>query len=357
MEPLIFPYTAVQLTGQVNRIPNSFGLLNDLNLFPSAGSVSTLVEVRRENGIISVLSAKERGAPADVADRKRGDVRYFEIPHFPFEDRIEPRDLQNMLEVTGTSAHPRTLDEEIAKRLLGIRMRHAITLEWVRVGALQGSITDGDGNVIYNLFDSFSIQPNTIDFDLGNASADIQGKCALLIETVANNLMGEVMSRVEVLVSSAFFNAFVQHPKVEKFFLNWQAAASLSNQARANRGGQLGREFLFEQILFREYYGYAPVRVNGVKTTVPFVPGFTGSAYPAGTMDTFKTHFAPADDLRFVNTPGEEVYISPRILDHGKGVEFLTESNPLAICRRPETLVQITSASSGAAPALPMPQP
>jgi hypothetical protein len=337
-----FPYTAVQLTGTINRIPNLYGLLNDFDVFPSAGSISTLVEIRREENTLAVLPAVERGGPATVAKRTPGDTLYFEIPHFPLDDAISPRDLQNMLTVVGASAHPRTLEEEVAKRLFAIRNRHAITLEWVRMGALKGLITDGKGNTIYDLYSAFNLVKPIIYFDLANAAADIVGKCAQLFETIATNLRGETMNGIEVIVSSNFFNAFVEHPKVNKYWLNWQAANQMQTMPRGKVGGQYGRVFSFQQIDFREYYGSAPV--NGVSTK--FVADGKGHARPLGTMDSFKTHFAPANDIRFVNTPGQEIYISPKILDHGQGVEMHTESNPLAICRRPEVLVEVDIGAS-----------
>jgi Phage major capsid protein E len=39
-----------------------------------------------------------------------------------------------------------------------------------------------------------------------------------------------------------------------------------------------------------------------------------------------------------VGEVGAEIYLSPKILDHGKGIELVSESNPLAVCRRPEAL-------------------
>jgi hypothetical protein len=62
-------------------------------------------------------------------------------------------------------------------------------------------------------------------------------------------------------------------------------------------------------------------------------------------MDTFKTWFAPANDIRFVNTVGEEIYISPEVLKHGEGIELKSESNPLAVPKRPEVLVEISAAA------------
>lgn len=341
MDVITFPYTAVQLTTQVNRIPNMYGLINTLDVFPSAGSISTLVEVRREEYTLSVLPAAERGGPASTAERKRGDGIFFEVPHFPHDDLIGPRDLQNMLSQVGNTLIPRTLEEEMAKRLFQIRNKHAITREWLRMSALKGTITDGFGLTVYDLFDAFGFTKAVIYFDLSDAAADISGTCARLFEQIATNLRGETMSHVRVVVSPTFFNKLVDHPKVNKYWLNWTNAAQLAHIPRGSAGGQFGRSFTFQNIEFVEYYGVAPVKENGVLVSKPFVAADKGHAYPVGTMSTFLTHDAPPEDIRFVNEPGQEIFISPKILDHGAGVELHTQSNPLPICKRPEVLVEV----------------
>ncbi|WP_454919222.1 major capsid protein [Xanthobacter sediminis] len=345
MDAITFPYTAVQLTAQVNRIPNMYGLINVLNVFPSAGSISTIIEVRREEYTLAVLPARERGAPASTADRKRGDALFFEVPHFPHDDTIGPRDLQNLLAQVGNALVPRTFEEEMAKRLVQIRNKHAITREWLRMSALKGLITDGSGATIYNLFDAFDFTKVVLYFDLSNANADISGTCARLFEQIATNLRGETMTHVRVIVSSDFFGKFVEHPKVQKFWLNWQNAAQLANISRTANGGQFGRSFVFQNIEFVEYYGMAPVKENGALVSKPFVSAGKGHAYPVGTLSSFETYDAPPEDIRFVNEPGQEIFISPKILDHGAGVELHTQSNPLPICKRPEVLVEVDAAA------------
>lgn len=343
MDVMTFPYTAVQLTAQVNRIPNNYGLINALNVFPSSGSISTIIEVRREEFTLAVLPARERGAPASTAERKRGDALFFEVPHFPHDDMIGPRDLQNMLSQVGNALVPRRLEEEMAKRLFQIRSKHAITREWLRMSALKGLIVDGAGVTIYDLFDAFGFTKVIIYFDLANANADIAGACQKLFEQVATNLRGETMSHVRVIVSSDWFTKFVNHPMVNKFWLNWQGAAQMANLPRTAEGGQFGRSFVFQQIEFVEYYGLAPVKENGALISKPFVASGKGHAYPVGTLSTFGTYDAPPEDIRFVNEPGQEIFISPKVLDHGAGVELHTQSNPLPICRRPEVLVEVDS--------------
>lgn len=335
----IFPFTSLQLSNAVNRIPNNYGLLNALGLFPSEGSVSTIVEITIEDGTIRVLAAKERGAPGTSGDR--GPIKKFwvEIPHFPMQDLITPADIQNMLTIIGRSKTPRTLADEMAKRLFSIRNKHAITLEWVRMGALKGLITDGNGDTLLDLYAFFGINKVTIDFALGTPGTDIIGKCTQLRQSMATNLKGETMTRPEVIVDSTFFGEFVQHAKVEKFWINWSNAQQLAQSTFNPLGGQVGRTFEFQQILWREYYGTAPVGKPAVST--PFVPQSFGYAYPAGTMNTFETWNAPAHDIRVANEPGQDVWVSPKVLDHGEGVELKSQSNCLAICKRPEVLVEV----------------
>ena len=333
----ILPYTAVDLTGTINVFPNLYGLLNDLDVFPDSGSTSTLIEVRKDLHTLSVLPVAERGNIPTAARRPRGSAIYLEIPHFPMMDFISPQDLQNMITVAGNQARPKTLEDEMARRLMAIANRHNITLEWVRMGALKGLITDGNGQVIYDLFQSFDLTKKTVYFDLASSTADVDGACSKVIESISTNLRGEVMTHVEVICSSAFFSHFVAHPKVQKYYLNWQAANKLSDPERQSIGGQMGRVFDYGNIRWREYMGMAPI--NGVSTS--FVDAGFAHAWPVGTMDSFKTHHAPPHDIRYVNQPGQRIFVSPEPIEHGQGIELLSQSNPLAICRRPEVLVEL----------------
>lgn len=340
----VFPYTSAQLTEKVHKIPNIYGLLNQLNVFPSAGSISTLVRIRRENGVLAVLPAKERGAPGSVGERKRGDTLFFEIPHFPHLDKIGPDDLQNVLVQVGVVDQPTSLDIELAKILLAIRNKHAITREWLRMSALKGHLVDGDGETVYDLFDEFGVVKKVIDFELDDPDTDVEEKCNEVIHHIQTNLLGEVSNGVRMVVDSRFFSKFTGHKKVRDLYLATIRAQELANTRRVAEGGQLGRRFVHQQIEFVEYIGVAPVKnkATGALEAKPFVDVGKGHAYPMGTMSTFSTFDAPPNHVAEVNKPGRELFISTKILDHGAGVELKSESNPLPICKRPEVLVEVT---------------
>jgi len=347
---LNFPYTATQLSEVVNRVPNNFGLLNWLNLFPSRGSSSTLIEIAYEDGTIRVLPSKERGAPPTPGDRGKRKSFWLKAPHFPQEDVIRPEDIQDQIEIDGTVRRPRQLADEIMRRMAIIRRKHAITREWLRMGALRGVITDGDNTTLYDLYDVFGVTKKTVDFVLGTSGTDIIGKCQEVRQSIALNLKGETMTRPAVLVSTSFFNKLVNHANVVKFWVNWQAAQEMAQGRLLPPGGplgengrpdQLGRMFEFQNILFMEYYGVAPLNISGTMTSTAFVPDGYGYAYPMGTQSMFETWDVPAVDLRNANAPGSEIWVSTEMLKHGGGIEIKSQSNPLPICKRIEALVEV----------------
>ena len=259
-------------------------------------------------------------------------------------DSIGPRDLQGLVEVLNGQKVNKTFDRELAKHLQKIRLSHAITREFIRLGALKGLVKDGKGRTLIDLFAKFEVTKKVVYFDLDNASASMVDKCDELLAYYADNIRGETMSGVEVLVSSEFFGKFIQHPKVEKYWLQTEAAQALANRPR----GRYGRSFEFQNISFQEYRGFMPLRqANGSIVSARAIDAGKGHAYPTGTMNTFRTFDGPIHHIDHVNeVPESEIFISPKVLDHGEGVELKSQSNALAIAKRPDLLVEVSAAAS-----------
>lgn len=343
MDPIIFPYTNIELTEQVNRIPNSFGLLQAMNLMPSVPVGSTIVQISIKDGVIEVLPAKSRESSASQQAEGEENLIFIEVPHVPSITTIKPGDLRNQLDQVGLTRQSRSLDATLAERLADMRSNHNVTREYLRMGALKGVIKDGRGRVLHDLYSVFGITKKTITFDLSSAGTDVRAKCEEVEDYIRNNLKGETMSGTETIVSSAFFNALINHPKVEKFWLQTQAAPTLANLERDRLGGNWGRVFDFNQLRFYEYKGAFPVRNgSGDMTSEPAVEANKGHAYPAGTQNTFRTYDGPVEHVDFANSPPEaDIFVTTKVLDHGAGVEIKGQSNPLPICRRPEVLVEL----------------
>lgn len=330
--PIQFPFTAIDLTAAIEVIPNMYGLLQAMNLMPGAGVSTTVIRIDIADGVLNILPVRDRGAPPSQG--KRGDEKalFLEIPHIPHMDTVRPEDLQDRMTVIGGQLRQETLADRLPKILQAIRNKHAITLEFMRMGALKGVIKDGENNTLYDLYDVFGITKKSVDFALDNAATDVRAKCYEVKRHIEDNLKGEVMSGVEALVSGSFFDALVSHANVEKFFVNWQAASGHSQDMRDG--------FPFGGLVFREYRGSA---TDATGTTRKFIADDAGHAFPTGTMNTFATHFGPPNHIEMVNMVGPEIFVSPKVLDHGQGVELRSESNPLPVCRRPALLVELAA--------------
>jgi len=350
MPELLLPYTSVDMTEEVNRIPNTFGLLNALNIAPNEGKTSIFVRIEYRDGQLYVLAAKERGGPADIGGEETGNGIILEIPHFPHLDKIGVDDVDGVLEVINGQITPASIDREVARKLVEIRKKHAITREYVRLGMLKGLIKDGRGKTLYDLYDVFGITKKVIDFKLGAAGTNIREKCEELNDYVTTNLKGETSSGVEVIVDTKFFGKLIEHAKVEKFWVQAQNSGLHSKLERERLGGNWGRVFEFGDLVWREYKGGLPVRDgNGQIVTEKNVADNTGHAYPTGTQNMFRTFDGPFYHMNRVNQAptdgdvGEPILITTKELDHGEGYELKSQSNVLAICKQPECQVEVTT--------------
>lgn len=332
---LNYPYDHVELTHEINVIPNTYGRLTERNVFPVQATASTKVEIGFENGVLHILEPGERGQTKPTID-KSGDEHsvIVKVPHIPHTASIKAADLQDRYVFGSARQQLRSVDTETAKTLANLRRKHAITGEFLRVGALKGLIVSGKGTEIYNLFDVFKVQPRVYDLDLGNANSDLLGKLDKIRDETEVSLEGEVMDGIEVQISRDLMQRIVAHPNVEKLYLGHQAATALAEPAVRDR-------FTVNGITFEVYNGVAP-DISGVARK--FIESGAGYGRPTGTQETFGTYCAPPDHVDFANAMMEyEIFVSPKVLDHGKGIEFHSESNILPICRRPKVLFKVHS--------------
>lgn len=328
---LNFPYTNIELTQAIDVVPNQFGRINELNVFPAKGIASEYAEIRFRNGYITILAAKERGADTIVNKGPNENAIILKIPHFPEIDLVTPKDIQNMYAFQGSVLRPKRAEDALLERLEAIKAKHDITREFLRTGAMKGIIIDGSNSTIYNLFTVFGVTQKVINFELTTTTTDVRAKCNELRTHMRLNLKGETMTGIRCMVDSEFWDAFTGHPNVEKYYLNWQEARTLSQD--------ISSVFPFGGILWEQYDAVAP-NVNG--DSVPFIDAASGYAYPEGTRNTAATWDGPVDDIRLANEPGVQIYVSPEPLKHGGGIELKSQSNPLPVWSRPALLVKVT---------------
>lgn len=322
-------FSVSALTAAINILPNQYGRLDELNLFPVKPVRTRQVTIEEKNGVLSLLPTQPVGSPGTVGKRGKRAARAFVIPHIPHDDVVLPEEVVGV-RAFGTETELESIAGVMADHLQTMRNKHAITLEHLRIGALKGVILDADGTEIANLFDLFKIEPKTFDFQLGNEKTDVRKKCLELKRYMEQSLRGERMSSIHVLVSSEFFDALTGHGEVKAAYARWQEGAALRDDMRT--------DFRFAGIRFEEYNGSAS---DGDENVRKFIEPGEGHAFPLGTLDTFATYVAPADFNETVNTLGQLLYSkqAPRKFD--RGTDLHTQSNPLPMCHRPALLAKL----------------
>ncbi|MCC6297501.1 MAG: major capsid protein [Pseudomonadales bacterium] len=323
-------FSMAALTAAINILPNRYGRMEALNIFPARPVRLRQIIVEEQNGVLNLLPALPPGSPGTVGRRGKRAMRSFVIPHIPHDDVVLPEEVQGV-RAFGTESEAETVAGVMARHLETMRNKHSITLEHLRMGALKGVILDADGSTIYDLYDEFDIGAKTVNFELTNAGTNVKAKCTEVLGHVEENLKGEFMTGIHCLCSPEFFEKLTGHAKVEKAFENWQQGIVLINDMRSG--------FTYGGITFEEYRGQA-TDANG--TSRRFIAAGEAHCFPLGTVDTFGTYFAPADFNETANTLGQPVYAKQEPRKFDRGTDLHTQSNPLPMCHRPGVLVKLT---------------
>jgi hypothetical protein len=324
-------FDMTSLTGAINLLPNMYGKLESLKLFPQKSVRTRNISVEEQNGVLSLLPTQIPGGSATVGTRGKRKLRSFTIPHIPHDDVVLPEEVQG-IRAFGSETELQAMANVITDHLQSMRNKHAITLEHLRMGALKGVILDADGSELVNLYSEFEITPKVVSFALGTATTDVKKKCLEVLRHIEDNLRGEFMTGVHCLVSPEFFDALTSHSKVKEAYDRWQEGAALRDDMRSG--------FTFGGITFEEYRGQATDPDGNVRR---FIAANEGHCFPIGTAESFVTYFAPADFNETVNTLGLPLYAKqcPRKFD--RGTDLHTQSNPLPMCLRPGVLVKLTA--------------
>lgn len=328
-------FSVVEMTNAINVIPNRWGRIQQLGVFgPGRGVTTTTVTIERSNGVLNLLPSTPRGTPGTAGVNAKRDVRALNIPFIPHDDVVKAEEVQGV-RAFGTGGQLETVQNVVNQKLLTMRSKHAITLEYLRAGALKGIVMDANGStVLLNLFTEFGIAEKVVAFDLANAAADIDGKCMEVLRHIEDNLLGDTHTYVHALCSASFFDAFTKHAKVVDAYKFYQSQAELLR--RDVRSG-----FIHKDILWEEYRGNAThLQADSTTITRPFIPAGDVRFFPMGTTQTFDQVYAPGDFLETVNTMGKEVYAKQVPERFNRWVDIHTQSSPLPYCMRPATLVR-----------------
>lgn len=327
-------FEVVDLTPELNLVPNTWGLINSLGIFRDEGVSQHTITVESTAGTLGLITDQVRGARNLVNKDELRTIRAFNIPHFPVDDGVSPEDVQGKRAYGSDNVE--TTDAVIARKLERIRRNHAITREFARAYAItNGAIWAPNGTVVGNYYTEFGVTRKSIDFTLGTATTDVLAKSEEGLAHIQDNMLtGEVIDRVIVLCSPEFFSKLISQANVKDAFKFY---SSTQEPLRDRLGSGLYRRFVFGSIEYIEYRG----AYNGQR----LIPAGEAYMLPVGTTDTFITYNSPAMKFGEVNTLGEEMYAFTYYDPRDEKIAIQTEQNMLHLIRRPQAVVQLTTSN------------
>lgn len=326
-------FEVVDRTEEINIIPNTWGLINELGLFGKESVSQHTVTLEQTESTAGLIVDRVRGERSNVAGAKGRKLHAFAIPHFPLDDAITTQDIQGKRAYGSDNAE--TIDAVRARKMEQLRESHAWTQEFARAKLItSGDVYAPNGTVVENFYDAFGVTQKSIDFDLTDDTTNVNQKVEEVIRHIRTNLKnGGMATGVLVLASPSFFDAYVNHPAIKEAYKFY---SSTQEPARNRLGGMgLYRRFV--------HYNVEMIEYGGAYEGQELIPD--GKAYfiPQGVSNLFTTFYGPADKLDLANTLGEEVYMFEYVDPRGGRIDIETESNFLNIVRYPQVVVEASA--------------
>lgn len=189
--------------------------MGQLGIFRDEGVTQRQIVLEEADGTLNLLPTVPPGGPPTLANRTQRRQRGFVVPHIPHDDVILPQDIQGIHAFGATDAAD-PLAQLMERRLARMRMKHAQTLEFMRVNALRGQLRDGAGAVLYDWHAEFGITRKTVDFVLGTAGTEVAEKCREVLGHMETNLRGGARSSGPQSWSAPeFWDKLVKHASVK----------------------------------------------------------------------------------------------------------------------------------------------
>ncbi len=317
-------FGVAEMTDSINKAPFQPRRIDQMGLFTEKSVPVTKVWLEEKRGTISILPTAPRGAPATLHNAGKREGHAFEIPHVPYNSAVLAEAVQNVRPF-GKKTELQVLATVVNDELEDMRDSHEATIEYHRVGALQGNVLDADGSSsIINLFTEWGITRSAVDFVLGTDGTDVRLKLLAVKRLIELALGGATYDHVHGFAGATWFDKYIGHPKVETAYNRWREGEFLRSDPRFG--------FPLAGVIIEEYRG----KIGSVN----YVPPTEVQLFPVGVRNLFRTTFGPGTTIDTVNTMGQRMFAMQEIMRGRKGTEISTEHNALSICTRPGTLIR-----------------
>jgi hypothetical protein len=336
-------FELIEWTDEIINLDNQAGLIGGMNLFRTQGTTQTSITFDKSMNDITLLPQVSRRARETTkgSDRK---VEMFSLPlgHFHHSDYITAEDLQGF-RMPGTPASPETMANVRIQKLADMRARVEQTHEYMKLQAIKGICKTPDGVELADMFDEFNIVQQTIDFDLGDGTTDVNGKISQLKRYLQTNLKtGGVIQGINVVVDDEFFDKLVNHNQIRQAYLYYASQRDV-NRESTNQFMTWGSvdQFTYKGVNFMTY-DHTFKLPDG--TTEAAVAASTGHVVPV-VRDLFRGHYGPSRKMSLANGVGREMFAFEQTDPKDEFHEMEVETSPLFYATQPQVLVKLTSST------------
>lgn len=339
-------FSLVSMVAAINDVPHVPGRAGQL-AFAGVGEgvATTTVTIEKRGMELALIKTSPRGGPAPKAEGDKANLRAVNIPHVKLEDTIGAHEIQGV-RAFGSPDLLVGAQNVVNGRLNKIGLRHDLTLEFHRLGALRGIILDSDGSTLTNLFELFGLGSGPVEYDLdldelASEQEDLRVKCQKLVRYVYRKAGTVIPSsaRPWVFCGDNFFDKLVSREDVKKTFTN-------TDEQRVRLGANYAfGAFEYGGIVWENYRGTDDGQGANPNTVASATVGIApdeARLFLTGVPGLYAEYFAPADFMETVNTIGLPRYakLAPDA-KFNRFVEVHTQQNPLPICLRPQTLLKL----------------
>lgn len=304
--------------------------LGQMGIFTPNPVRTQLVSIEQRDGVLGLIQTSLRGEALEQRLNEKRNIRDFRTVRIAKGDRINASELAD-IRAFGTETELMQVQAEVARRLagpVGIQSEIEMTMENMRLGAIQGIVKDADGSTIRDWFTEFGVSAATeIDFDLDNASpasGAVRKKCSQVVRAMMKAAKGvwRPGTQVYALCGDAFWDDLTAHDEVRTTYLNTQEASTL-------RDGLAYEKFNYGGITFENYRGTDDGTTVGIATD-------KCKFFPVNAPGAFLEVMSPGEQFSHLGQLGKEMY--PIIVpdrDRDMYVDIEGYAYPLHVCTRP----------------------
>jgi hypothetical protein len=326
-------FSTIQMLSAIEKVDYQPQFLGTLNLFepePLIGTDQIMIEER--DSTLSLIQTSERGAPLAQRTTEKRKVRSFMTSRIAKKDRLMASELFR-IRAFGSETELMQVQREVARRLAGpAGLMRDVELTWenMRLGAVQGIVTDADGSTIVNFFTEFGVaQPAEVALDLANtADGALKQKITAIVRAMQRAAKGvwTPQTRIVGLCGDAFYDEFTNHAEVRNTYKNWTAAADL------RKGAEWNTPFPYGGVDWINYRGTDDTSTVAVNTD-------RAKFFPVNAPGAFKVAWAPGEFFDTIAMPGQPVYPKVIVDDERQAwADIEVYSYPLFLCTRPAML-------------------